>query len=122
MLKQASKLFTFDLVTNFFLKNKSVPICFTPLSILTRDYEVKTINMFTFSITESFTLTLLVPIWILLFLPNNVTIKNLTYVRKTQRFWILNGIYILTMLVISWLTRVDETHSQVAITVFLVAM
>ena len=78
--------------------------------------------MFTFSITESFTLTLLVPIWILLFLPNNVTIKNLTYVRKTQRFWILNGICVLTMLVISWLTRVDETHSQVAITVFLVAM
>ena len=46
MLKQASKLFTFDLVTNFSLKNKSVPICFTPLSILTRDDEVKTINVY----------------------------------------------------------------------------
>ena len=46
MLKQASKLFTFDLATNFSLKNKSVPICFTPLSILTRDDEVKTINVY----------------------------------------------------------------------------
>ena len=32
--------------TNFSLKNKSVPICFTPLSILTRDDEVKTINVY----------------------------------------------------------------------------
>ena len=69
MLKQASKLFTFDLATNFSLKNKSVPICFTPLSILTRDYEVKTINMFTFFITESFTLTLLVQIGFYYFFP-----------------------------------------------------
>ena len=78
--------------------------------------------MFTFFITESFTLTLFVSIWILLFLPNNVTIKNLTKDCKTQRFWILNRICILTKLQSSsWLKRVDE-HSQVAITIFLVVM